>query len=659
MYNNNDPSMPGGVLGNGSMLVTVNQNGTLHRLFWPNIDWGQHLGIFKEGIREAGDNTHWLGDSGWACSQNYSKDSNILLTEASLPGRGIHLVTKDMVMPTSDILVRSFNITNQWDITREFTFLAYCSFNINDSPLFDGMYAVPESSMLVQFRRDVFLGVALPKEFYLKGFHCGRRGTPSDPLDAASRGEFWGGIDNIKNGAGVMAWDIGPIHPHQSKIVPLYIGAAHGESVLMDNMARAMSLNISDNLDNTAGYWKSWLDKAKPMADESSLYNRSLLCMKILTDKNTGASVAAPEFDAHYTASGGYGYCWPRDGMFVALALDEAGMHQEATNFYRFASRVQNPDGSWQQRYFMNGNWAPTWGKQIDQAGAVLWGYSHHYSITEDKSFLEEIWPSTLLGTGYLINNLSPENNLPNASMDIWEDEYSQSTYASAAVYGGLAGAAALARAKGDMALANTWQGSADNLRQAILDYHWSPQHNSFTRSINRRISQCDYDNAINNGIPAREQSVPGAYCIQYSMARDPRMDASLLGLCFPYRVLSPRDSMMVSTAQRIIQTLSNSVVGGLHRYEGDCYAGGNPWPLLTLWLSVYLSMSEETQQALSLISWAENKASATGLLPEQVHRENGSPAWVLPLNWSHAMYVLACLSEKNKFSSFFNMDIK
>src|SRR5207237_350768 len=37
--------------------------------------------------------------------------------------------------------------------------------------------------------------------------------------------------------------------------------------------------------------------------------------------------------------------------------------------------------------------------------------------------------------------------------------------------------------------------------------------------------------------------------------------------------------------------------------------------------------------------------ASPLGLLPEQV-REDGSPVWVLPLTWSHAMFVLAARPE-------------
>ena len=89
------------------------------------------------------------------------------------------------------------------------------------------------------------------------------------------------------------------------------------------------------------------------------------------------------------------------------------GYHQEAAMFYRFAKNVQCPDGGWQQRYWMNGDWGSSWGRQNDQTGAVLWGYFHHYQATQDKNFLKEIWSSTLAGAEHLRRHVFQKNNLP------------------------------------------------------------------------------------------------------------------------------------------------------------------------------------------------------------------------------------------------------
>jgi GH15 family glucan-1,4-alpha-glucosidase len=60
-------------------------------------------------------------------------------------------------------------------------------------------------------------------------------------------------------------------------------------------------------------------------------------------------------------------------------------------------------------------------------------------------------------------------------------------------------------------------------------------------------------------------------------------------------------------------------------RYAGDTYAGGNRWVLAALWLA----------------------QTSLGLLPEQV-TDDGEPAWVVPLAWSHAMLLLAARPESS-----------
>lgn len=651
MENYIQPVMPGGVVGNGKMLATIRTNGELHRLFWPQIDWGQHMGILMVGIHEPPHPTLWLGGYGWRSSQSYIRDTNILLTRLFHDESGLQVDQTDYILIDRDVLVKSYNIINNRDYPRQLRLVTYSSFTIDDSELYDGMYVEASTGTLVHYRRDVYLGLTAGCKLPL-GFHCGRRNTPSDPFEPASRGEFWGGFDNIKFSAGAMAWEIGVINPGSAGNIDLYLAAAHNAASLAETISCSTTGCDRKNLEDIKVFWQGWLEGSKePPPDEQKypLYKRSLLAMKIMSDRETGGSVAAPEFDQHYLASGGYGYCWPRDGVFVAAALDEAGFHHEAAQFYRFAARVQNPDGSWHQRYFMNGGWAPTWGRQIDQAGAVLWGYCHHYALTSDRVFLDELWPSLLAGANYLTDSISKDNGLPLPGMDIWEDEYSQSTYSAAAVYGGLRSAAVLAGIKGKQQLAGPWEAAAEGIKKGILQHQWSAELNRFSRSVTRRVCHGDYHYAREQGLPAREIQIPNTPYFCYTVPRDDRIDAALLGLCFPFGVLPAGDPRMDATVAEIRRLLENYTVGGIHRYEGDGYAGGNPWILLTLWLSIYYSLKGDTEIAGSLIKWAENNASPSGLLPEQVHREHGGPAWVLPLNWSHAMYVLACLAIENK----------
>jgi GH15 family glucan-1,4-alpha-glucosidase len=84
---------------------------------------------------------------------------------------------------------------------------------------------------------------------------------------------------------------------------------------------------------------------------------------------------------------------------------------------------------------------------------------------------------------------------------------------------------------------------------------------------------------------------------------------------------------------------------GGVLRYENDAYAGGNPWVLAALWLGLYRRQSGDSGGHARALAYAERVATPLGLLAEQV-TDDGAPAWVLPLAWSHAMLVIAARPE-------------
>lgn len=296
------------------------------------------------------------------------------------------------MLPDQDVLIRAYRLTNTGRDLLNINLIAYLSFSIEESLLYDCMYYDPDLQTLIQYRHSVYLGLrCLERAPY--GFHCGRRNCSSDPLESAGRGEFWGSGDSIKSSAGSLGWNIGELAPGESAPATLIIAAAPSEKYLRNIISLYSASTPGFLADITKNYWKGWLSPAEKDHPGARLYSPSLITLKLLSDKTGGGSVAAPEFDPHYRFSGGYGYCWPRDGMYAALALDESGYHQEAEKFYRFAAQAQKDDGGWHQRYFTSGDPASTWGLQIDQAGAVLWGYHHHYRLTGNKAFLDLIWP--------------------------------------------------------------------------------------------------------------------------------------------------------------------------------------------------------------------------------------------------------------------------
>ncbi|MCQ2560060.1 MAG: hypothetical protein MJ157_05050, partial [Clostridia bacterium] len=575
--------------------------GQPQKLFWPHIDWGQHLGQLKFGLQIDQELPIWLQDPEWSSRQHYQ--DNTLITHLKFKNQ-YAACWQDTLDIQSDLWRRSLHIKNQTLTDQSWRLLAYVAWQIDQSDLADGMYV--EQNYLVQHKRKTYLGLRLT-DYPLTAWGCGRQGTPSDPWLALQKGKIFGSKDNIKGGAAALSWDLGLCPAGQSLELELLVAAAP-DPIQLDSLF--LAAKSRDMQSQSQAFWQGW---AKP-EPTWPLYRRSLLTLKLLTDAESGGSLAAPEFDPAYEYSGGYGYCWPRDGFFVALAFDEAGYAQEAAAFYEFARRVQCPDGDWQQRYWLDGSWASHWGRQTDQTGAVLWGYYRHYQLTQDREFLKESWLSVRQGAEFLLRQLSPENHLPQAAIDLWEDSLEQNTYTAAAVWGGLQGAVGLAKALGEANQARRWQMAGEQLKQAILQY-----------------------------LP-NEQGV-------FTRARgNPILDSAVLGLVYPFAVLEPQHPLALKTRQALEEHLLNAQTGGLHRYQWDQYAGGNPWVVSTLWLALVHIRQGNREQAAELIRWSEKHASPTGLLPEQIDQVAGRPYWVLPLAWSHALYILACLEYKKRF---------
>ncbi|MCG9969193.1 glycoside hydrolase family 15 protein [Pelotomaculum terephthalicicum JT] len=651
------PEMPEAIVGNSKMLASLRENGEIFRLFWPQIDYGQHLGHFWPGIKlflpEGQSFTKWFHLNIWQSSQRYLENTNILETEMCSRTHYFKVVQQDFVLPDRDILVRHYTLTNHGEREEKLTFLVYCAFDLDESTHYDGAYLDFCNHSLIFFRRNIYLAVA-GSGYPLSGYQCGRRCTHSDPFQNASRGALRGGSDNIRQSAASLDWDMGDLPPGESKNFTLYLAAGADRDKVITLLAGAASQDGLELLEQTKQYWRGWLRKGTRAAGENAgseaAYGRSLLAMKLMSNKETGASIAAPEFDPYYLLCGGYGYCWPRDSVFIAAAFDEAGYHDIAAHFYKFAGAVQEKAGDWQQRYFTDGLAAPTWGKQIDQAGSVLWGYGHHYSLTRDNHFLEQTWSSLAAGADYLAENLEA-NGLPSPSFDLWEDEHSQGTYSAAAVYGGLKAASEIAIIKGERETARRWHMAAAAVKEGILKHQWSDRHHSFIRGINRRVCQDSYHHAAHEGKFSYTQTDPAGLYPTYWVGEDERLDAALLGLAFPFGVLDAKDEKMQATVRAIEERLWNRDVGGLRRYEGDSYRGGNPWLVTTFWLAIYYCMRGDRHRAKTLYRWCLEQANRHLLLPEQADKNRGGPAWVMPLNWSHAMLVLARLALEDRLS--------
>jgi GH15 family glucan-1,4-alpha-glucosidase len=328
----------------------------------------------------------------------------------------------------------------------------------------------------------------------------------------------------------------------------------------------------------------------------------------------SGAYIASPNFPA-------YQYCWFRDGAYTAYAMDRLGEHHSAHRFHEWAARVINAREAkiehaidkanggqplsgtdiLHTRYKYDGQdgLEEEWPNfQLDGFGTWLWSMGEHQRLSEAP--LPRSW---LKAAQLTAEYLSALWRLP--CFDCWE-EYPELVHTStlAAIYGGL----------------HAETSFSSEGRESTLS------------EIQTYLKQ----NAIADG-----------YFIKAPGRQD--VDASLVSLSTPYRVVHPQDERMRRTITRIEQTLRQ---GGVHRYPSDTYYGGGEWLLLSAWLGWYYADTGEFGLAQDLLAWVEGQASPDGGLPEQVPEALIHPPsysiWLErwgpvanPLLWSHAMYLI------------------
>ena len=339
-----------------------------------------------------------------------------------------------------------------------------------------------------------------------------------------------------------------------------------------------------------------------------ALYRRSLLVFDMLADADTGAVIAAPELDPDFVHSGGYGFVWPRDLAFLVLAFLASRRTDLAERALLWLPTAQEESGVWLQRHWTDGTLGPSWCEhQIDETGSVLFAYEAAWRELRDEALDEALWPSARRAADYLLATLT-EQGITCRTADLWEEREGCHAYTAAAVAAGLDAAASFARRHEAEAEA-TYADGAARLRDALDRCFWSDEHGRYLRTLH-----------------------------------DPTVDVSLLGLAWPFRAVDPAGPRMRATADAVERTLAQPDAG-LLRYEGDDYIGGNAWVLAALWLGLYRRQIGDGDGHRLALAYAQRAATPLGLLPEQVGAD-GKPAWVLPLAWSHAMFVLAARPE-------------
>jgi oligosaccharide amylase len=632
---------PNVILGNAELLVTMGRKGELFGFFYPRRDHAQHIDESLACIH-TGETLLWTNSNDWQSIQNYIEDTNIVSTKL-YHDSGIRISILDLVHPEVPVLIRRFKIQSQKKISGKFYY--YSNFNVGETSKKNSGYCDTNARLIVQYWQDYYIGIHSMPEF--SEWQVGKAmdtiwwtNSRYDMEDGKLQNNKED-IGNINNAAG---WDL-ELEADGTKEFVIFVGAAPSRNLLYKRMHELAKLPLEQIFEKTREHWVMWLSK-KQVLKMSGLegynnlrqelfnaYNRALLALYLMNDHENGSFVAAPEFDSNFEKCGGYGFCWNRDSSEVVLALKHSGYPEYCDRFFSWCIRTQLPDGSWFQRYWLDGNKAPSWGNfdystQIDETGSTLYAMDVYYRTLEGLKkieFLEEVWISVLRAAEYLMKRT--KTGLHESCMDLWETYYGIFTYTNASVYAGLVGASNLAEENGEAGLARRWKKRAEFIKQATIDRFWL-QEGYFAKGV-------------------------------ISEKLDKTLDASVLATYIPFGMLSPRKpverDMIFFLIENIQKKLSSPVNRhyGIKRYENDAYINGNPWIVTTLWLSETMfalaldlpyeeekDLYEETrkkliEEGIKFLKWTLAGTTSAGLLPEQVDKSTGKPAWAIPLGWS------------------------
>ncbi|HEY6137227.1 MAG TPA: glycoside hydrolase family 15 protein [Thermoanaerobaculia bacterium] len=633
-------------VGNGSLLVAFDAKYRLADIYFPHVGHENHsgarfrFGIFADGV------CSWIEDDRWQRTLGYLRDTIVSDVVAENAELGLRLRCHDAVDADANVYVRKIVVRNTRDDARTVKFFFHHDFNLYGNPNGDTAMFDPDSASVIHYKmkRYFLVSAGTDARSGIDEYACGRsgiggeEGTWRDAEDGALS------MNAIQQGSvdSTIAISV-DIEAHGSATVYYWIcaGARYGEVRELDRYVREET--PARIIARTASLWYTWVNKngedLSDLPEEiGDLYRRSLLVVQTQCD-HEGGITAANDSDIEWSHNDHYSYVWPRDGAFVADAMDRAGFHALARRFLQFAHDSISSEGYFLHKYAPDGSVASAWnpwvrrGKkqlpiQEDETALILWLVARHYERTRDLEFVRAVYRRLVVQPAeFMIDFRDPLTHLPQPSFDIWEERQGVFTFTCAAVSAGLRAASELANLFNEQERRNRYARAAAEVRDAIVRHLWLEQEGRFAR-----------------GLALRDDD---------TLELDATIDASAFGTF--YLDVFPAESAMVEGTMRAVREALwiSTETGGVARYERDRYQrtsnddesiAGNPWLICTLWLAEHAvaraTSVAELQSALDLVRWARSKARPSLVLPEQIDPSTGAPLSVAPFTWSHAQVI-------------------
>ena len=593
---------PHAVLGNSTLTFVFDRYGNILHLYFPHVGMWQHMSQFRAGSFLNGKFSWFPPHSDHAHSEQSYTEELVLKTNMEL--EGLSLEYSDIVHPQRNVFIRRFSYRGGSQGTAKLFF--YNRLNINETYYGETVFYDPDNHSLVHFKNGYFFLIHCVPDFsnYACGEHTvhGLLGTFVDAEDGSLR------RSEVSHGSADSTIELELRLETEWKSGYYVLIAGRSLDEVSSELSYLYSKDFAKVFEESRAYWSSWA-KHRPRLDSGlpqkirSVYMSSMYVLENSTDAE-GAVIASLDSMSARFSGDSYAYCWWRDAAYATIAFSEVGMWSSALRFLKFAARNQTPQGYFYHRHRADGSWGSTWHRkpfiQLDQTAAMPLAVYAYYKYSSDVASLLQLWPMVRNSANFLVSSMADGKLAP--SYDLWEESFGVHVYTLASVCQGLFSAERIGDALGKDR--RGWSETARILQKQLLA-------------------------DIKDGLPARLLGTD-----------DRRVDSSMLFL-INFGLLSPTSAEGRALVANLERKMSKGA--GIARYEGDTYWGfENPWMISTLWLAQALMAGGRFVDAYKYIEWVSQRATSTGLLPEQVSSENYRSASVTPLTWSHATFISA-----------------
>jgi GH15 family glucan-1,4-alpha-glucosidase len=629
------------MLGNGHMLVGLNDSGLVHDFYYPYVGLDNlttsrsihhNVGIWING------EFSWLDGGEWDLVVDFEEDALISDIKAFNKKYNVQLVFKDFVDCQYSAFCRYITIHNNSEKNLEVRIFMHQAFQISRAGRGDTALYVPNGNYLLDYKGWCSLLIFAQNEngqpfdqFSVGNYGIeDKEGTFRDAEDGTLDGNLveHGGVDSV-----VRCVD--NIAANDSTTVSYWVVASQSQfdAEIVHHMLLAQGL--PKRLDVTRQHWRDWLaigkDKLSSIDQKYlGLTKKSLLVVKAHIDRH-GGIIASCDSSIYNYGKDYYSYVWPRDGALTMLPLIALGYTHEPKKFFEFCADTMHPGGYMMHKYQPDRAVGSTWHPllnhhhpelaiQEDETAIIIYAMGVYLQVSQDKEFLNNLYDHYVKPcTDFLASFVDQATHLPHASYDLWEERFATHTYTVCVTIAALEMGSYIAHELGKDDDAQTWKQVANGI-EANIKLLFNEDRKYYRKSLL----------LLDDGK------------LEFNDTLDVSNGLGFLLLDPKLQLPGAKDTFL--TMEKIL--LNSSPSGGCPRYEHDNYFLsktkylGNPWIIGTLWMSQFYLINEQKDEAVKLIDWVKDHTSSSGMLPEQVDPETGAAEGVSPLVWSHAVFV-------------------